>query len=156
MSINLSTPVTGMAITGLASPTYTLVQDTSAPAPISKSWYVSALGGTQTGVEAHTISSPFTISWKNPANLSIVGTPDVTGVYRGASKLNKYELLIRKGARPLANQAHRLNMVRVIITCEAGTETADPMQLAAMLSLAGGALTQQAAGILDTVKTGSA
>lgn len=154
--IQLTSPVTGTAITGLTSPTYTVISDGSAPAPMTKSWYVSALGGTQTGVETHTIASPFTISWKNPAALLIPGTADVTGVYRSPMRQNRYELLTRKGGRPLSGQAHRLNMVRTQISVEAGAETADPMQLAAMLSAHIGVLQQQINGILDTVKTGSA
>lgn len=116
MAISLSSPVTGAVITGLASPTYTLVADGGAPQGVTRSWYVSALGGTQTGVSTHSISSPFTISWKNPSVLQTAGVVDSTGVYRSPSRRNSYSLITRKGGKPVANQADRLNMIRTDFT----------------------------------------
>lgn len=155
MAINLTSPVTGAAITGLTSPTYTLVADSNSLPGVSRSYYVSALGGTQANVEAHTISSPFTISWKNPQNLAVPGVADSTGVYRASSRRNEYHLITRKGGRPLVGQQHRLNMIKTTFAAEAGVETADPAQLYAMLSLHIGALTQMANGIRDTMLTGA-
>lgn len=155
MPIALTSPVTGAGITGLASPTYTLVADGAAPAGVTKSWYVSALGGTQTGVGTHSIASPFTISWKNPSVLLAPGVVDSTGILRSSSKRNSYALTTRKGGKPLAGQADRLNMVKTSFDVEAGVETADPAQLYAMLSLHIGALTQIANGIRDTLLTGA-
>lgn len=153
MSISISSPVTGAAVTGLTSPTYTLVPD-SVPG-VTKSWYVSALGGTQTGVTAHTIGAPFTQSWKAPASLYTPGVPDAIGIMRAPIRRNKYELITRKGGVPLIGQAARLNMVRTSFEVEAGVETADPAQLYAMLSLHIGTLTQIANGIRDTLLTGA-
>lgn len=155
MAIAISTPVTGAGITGLTSPTYTLVSDGSAPAGVTRSWYVSALGGTQTGVNPHTIASPFTISWKNPSFLQVPGVIDSTGVYRVPSRRNEYVLTTRKGGKPVPGQADRLNMIKTVFAVEAGVETADPAQLYAMLSLHIGALTQIANGIRDTLLTGA-
>lgn len=155
MAIAITSPVTGAGITGLTSPTYTLVADGAAPAGVTRSWYVSALGGTQTSVGTHTIASPFTISWKNPSTLAMPGVVDATGVYRGPSRRNSYVLTTRKGGKPVANQAERLNMVKTSFDVEAGVETADPAQLYAMLSLHIGALTQIANGIRDTLLTGA-
>lgn len=52
MTISLTTPVTGAAQTGLTSPTYTHVVDTP-PNAYTKQYAVTALGGTQTGVDVH-------------------------------------------------------------------------------------------------------
>lgn len=154
--MNLTSPVTGAVITGLTAPTYTLTPDLSVGGGVTKGWYVSALGGTQPGVVPHTIASPFTISWKNPAVLFSPGVPDVTGVYRGPTRRNVFEMIVRKGGLPLANQNPRLNMARLTISDEAGVETADPLALAAMLSLMAGALTQASNSIFETMKTGVA
>lgn len=153
---SLTSPLTGAAITGLTSPTYTLAADSAPPQGVDKSYYVTALGGTQTGVDIHTIASPFTISWKNPKVLQMVGTPDTTGVLRSPVRRNTYELITRKGGAPLANQADRLNMIATQFHVEAGVETNEPAQLYAMLSAHIGALTQAANGIRDTLLTGVA
>lgn len=153
--INLTSPVTGQAITGLTSPTYTLVQDGALPPGVSIGWYVSALGGTQTGVNAHSIANPFTISWKNPKSLVSPGSVDVTGVYRAPTRRNHYEMLIRKGAAPISGQSPRTNFVKTTFDIEAGCETTSQNELAAALSLAIGALTQIRDGILTTLVTGS-
>lgn len=155
MSYSLTSPVTGQAITGLTSPTFTLVLDGATPDGVSRGWYVSALGGTQTGVTAHSIASPFTTSWKNPANLLVPGVVDVTGVYRAPPRFNKYKCITRKGAVPLSGQAARTNVMETTFSIEAGTETADPQQIRAQLSLHIGSLTQQVNGIIDTLISGS-
>lgn len=154
MSIALSSPVTGAAITGLTSPTYTVVQD-SVPG-VTKAWYVSALGGTQTGVTAHSIASPFTISWKNPVSLVSPGVVDASGVLRSPIRRNRYELIVRKGGVPVVGQAARLNVIRIQFEIEAGVETNDPSQILAMLSAAFGATTQLLPGMKDTFTTGAA
>lgn len=154
MSIALSSPVTGAAITGLTSPTYTVVPD-SVPG-VTKSWYVSALGGTQTGVTPHSIASPFTISWKNPVSLVSPGVVDASGVLRSPIRRNRYELIVRKGGVPVSGQAARLSVVRVQFEVEAGVETNDPSQILAMLFAAFGATTQLLPGIKDTLTTGAA
>jgi hypothetical protein len=64
--MDITSPLTGVAQTGLTSPTYTLADDTP-PASNSKQWYVTALGGTQTGVSAHSVGRPFTLSVFAPA-----------------------------------------------------------------------------------------
>lgn len=156
MSISLSSPITGAAITGLTSPTFTVVQDVAPPLGVSKSWYVSALGGTQTGVSTHTIASPFTISWKHPATLAAPGVVGTDGAYRAPTRRNVYELITRKGAEPIVGQANRLNLIRTRFEIEAGVETADPEQLYAALSAHIGALTQIQNGIRDTLLTGAA
>lgn len=155
MSINVTSPVTGAAVTGLTSPTFTVVAD-SVPG-VTKSWYVAALGGTQTGVTAHSIASPFTVSWKNPVALVSPGVVDATGVLRSPIRRNRYEMIVRKGGVPLPGQAARLNVIRIQFEVEAGVETNDRAQILAMLSCAFGAANQQVlTGFADTLTTGAA
>lgn len=154
--ITFPSSITGAAVAGLTSPTYTLVVDSAPPSGVTKSAYVSAVGGTQTGVNVHSIASPFTMSWRNPLVLSSPGVTDATGVYRNPTRRNKYELLTRKGGLPIAGQAPRLNMIKTTFEVEAGVETTDPSQVLAMLSAHIGGLTALANGIKDTLLTGAA
>lgn len=154
MSISLSSPVTGGAQTGLTSPTYTLAVDTAPPGNPGKQSVVTALGGTQTGVSTHSVSSPFTINFTRPGTLRILGVPNpVTGVV-SVVPTNTYKVIVRKGAIPLAGQAPRV--VNLTLTCDipAGTDTAASPELRAALSLMIGSLTQQSAGLGDLFVNG--
>lgn len=153
MAFNLSSPVTGTAQTGLTTPTYTLTADTP-PNINAKQWAITALGGTQTGVLAHSVASPFTIAQFRPQvfkGLSPVSA--LTGVLKDAPA-NVYKTITRKGVVPLAGQAPRNLVITTIIECPAGSDTADSEDVRAALSLHIGALSQQSAGLGDTVING--
>jgi len=152
MAITVSSPVTGAAITGLSSPTYTLVTDTAPGA--GKQYAVTALGGTQTGVEAHSVSKPFTLSAFRPGTLRVLpGANPVTGVIKNVP-VNTYKVITRKGAAPAANQPNVVARVTTVLDIPAGTDSYSPAELKAMLSLHFGALTDMADGIADTALTG--
>lgn len=153
MSFAPVSPVVGAAVTGLTSPTFTIVPDT-APNINGKQYAVSALGGTQTGVDVNTVSKPFTATFFRPANLRTLPQANpVTGVIKNVP-MNPYKLVVRKGASPAANQAPIPAGITVLINAPAGTETYEPEELAAMISFTAGLLWAQASGIADTVKTG--
>lgn len=152
MSWNPSTPVTGSAQTGLTSPTYTLSVDV-APDVNGKQHAVTALGGTQSGVTAHTIASPFTLTFSRPKilrQLPAIGT----NLQYATIPNNVSTILVRKGVTPAPNQPSRVATVRMEISIPAGSDTNDTANVRALLSLAIGALTQQSAGIGDTVVSG--
>jgi len=153
MSVSLTSPVTGGAQTGFTSPTYTLTTDI-APDVNGKQWAVTALGGTQTGVTAHSVSSPFTISVFRPKVLRNLGQPNpVTGVVSNIPK-NTYKVIVRKGAVPLAGQSPQIAMATMTMDVPAGTDTANPAEIRAMLSAGIGALWQISAGLGDTEVSG--
>jgi hypothetical protein len=153
MTINITSPVTGTAQTGLTSPTYTLVSDV-APDINARQQAVSAVGGTQTGVLTHSASNPFTVTSFRPKVFQQLGKPNpTTGVIKYVP-MNQFRLLTRKGVLPLAGQAYVPAMIDTIIKIPAGADTADAPNLRAMLSLHIGALSQQSAGVGDTVVTG--
>lgn len=153
MAYSPTTPVTGTAQTGLTSPTYTLTADT-APSQNAKQHAVTALGGTQTGVSVHTVSSPFTLTFKRPQVLKTLSPVNpVTGVLREVPR-NNYELLTRKGVLPLAGQAPATMIVRTVIEVPAGADTADSSSVRAALSAHIGLLSQASAGIGDTAVNG--
>lgn len=149
-----TSPVTGSAQTGLTSPTYTLSADT-APDSNGKQHYVSALGGTQTGVTAHSVSAPFTLTFVRPKTLKVLGQPNpVTGKYPTIPR-NKYELLTRKGVEVASGQAPVVMLIRTTIEVPAGADSNDIASVRAGLSAHIGALSQQSSNIGDTANTGS-
>ena len=151
MSISLTSPVTGGPQTGLTSPTYTVVSDSAEAS--GKQYAVTAMGGTQTGVTAHSVGSPFTISFWRPKVSRMMGRINANGILTANPK-NRYAVIVRKGVTPLAGQAVELMVVSVTIDCPAGAETYDPANVRACLSLAAGSLWQQSAGEGDLVVNG--
>lgn len=153
MTFALTSPITGAAQTGLTSPTYTLTTD-QGPTANSKQSVVSALGGTQTGVAAHSIAVPFTIAMFRPQNPRVLAPVNpITGVLAKVP-VNTSKVITRKGVIPLAGQASRNMVVTTTIEVPAGADAADANSVRACLSAHLGALAQQAAGIGDTVITG--
>lgn len=103
MSFAPSSPVTGAAVSGLTSPTYTIAVDV-APSINGKQYAVTALGGTQAGVDVNTVSKPFTLSFFRPVALKTLPSVNpVTGVIKNIP-MNQYKLITRKGVMPAANQ----------------------------------------------------
>lgn len=144
MSVSLTSPVTGAAVPAdLTSPTYTLTAD-SAPNAYSKQWAVTALGGTQTGVDVHSISNPFTITVERPASFRSVGQPNpVTGSLAQQPR-NVFKVRVRKGLTPLAGQADQISSIELRIPVPAGADLADPASISAALSCLGGILNTDA------------
>lgn len=152
MTYAITTPVTGAAQTGLTSPTYTISVDV-APDINGKQHAVTALGGTQTGVTTHTVSSPFTITFTRPKVLRTLPLQGANGQYQNVPN-NVYKLLVRKGVLPAVNNSARIAAVDISISVPAGADTYDAANIRAMLSAAIGALTQVSSGVGDTVISG--
>lgn len=153
MAFSLTSPVTGGAQTGLTSPTYTHVADT-APDVNGKQVAVTALGGTQTGVTAHSVASPFTTTFVRPKTFKVLGkTNPVTGLLPSVP-MNSYKVITRKGVTPLAGQPFATMRVTTIIDVPAGSDAADAANVRAALSMHLGSLSQQSAGIGDTSVSG--
>lgn len=153
MAFAPSSPVTGAAVTGLTSPTYTLTTDV-APNINGKQYAISALGGTQTGVDVNTVSKPFSVSFFRPQTLRTLPQANpVTGVIKNVP-MNTYKLISRKGALPAANQVSMVARITTIIEIPAGTDTYEPEELRAMISSHFGVGWAQASGIADTVISG--
>jgi hypothetical protein len=149
-----SSPVTGSAQTGLTSPTYTLVADL-APNNLGKQYAISALGGTQTGVDVNGVSKPFTVNFVRPAAFKLVAIPDpVTGVLTRVSK-NMWKLITLKGVVPLSGQSPQVMLITTIFEVPAGSDAVEPEDIRAACSLHIGILSQQSAGIGDSMITGT-
>jgi len=149
---NLSSPVTGGAQTGFTAPTYTLTADNN-PANNGKQWLVTALGGTQAGVVAHTAAQPFTISVYKPLSYKIAAFVSTT-IFKRPPR-NKYDVIVRVGVNVNSNFPKDLSIHRYTVDVPAGSEALDAPQLRAAVSLMVGALNQQSAGFGDSIITNS-
>ncbi len=153
MSFAPASPVTGAAVSGLTSPTYTIAADT-APSINGKQYAVTALGGTQTGVDVNTVSKPFSISFFRPASLRALPQANpVTGIVKNVP-MNTYKLITRKGVAPAANQSIMTARITTVIEVPAGSDTYEPEDIRAMISAHFGVGSAQADGISQTVLTG--
>lgn len=154
MAFNPASPVTGAAITGLTTPTYTLLA-LQAPGNNAKSYYVSALGGTQTGVLAHSTASPFKVTFWVPTNFKTIGkTNPVTGLLPSVPK-NVLKRVIHKGVLPLAGQPYAIAVDEKNMSIPAGADVADPANLKALMSFSCGLDWANAQGYSDTVISGA-
>lgn len=153
MSFAPTTPLTGSAVSGFTSPTYTLTTDV-APSINGKQYAITALGGTQAGVESHTVSKPFTISFFRPVVLRTLPQANpVTGIIKDVP-LNTYKLITRKGVEPAASQNTIVARITTTIDVPAGADSFDAPDLKAMVSAHFGVGSAQASGIVDTILSG--
>jgi hypothetical protein len=154
VSIAVTSPITGGAQTGFTSPTYTVVADVAPPGNPGEQSAVTALGGTQTGVNAHSIACPFTINFTRPANPKVLGTPNpVTGVVSNIPT-NTYKVIVRKGVLPLTGQPFKVMNLTLTADVPAGSDVADPANIRAAYSAMIGVLQQQSAGLGDLAING--
>lgn len=154
MTIAISSPVTGTAQTGLTSPTYTVESDTPPAGVRGKQYAVSALGGTQTGVEANRVGQPFTLSYIGPATLR--GAPTVsqsTGAPTSYPR-NVHKFIGRKGVEVVTGYYANANYT-LEISVPAGAEVKDAESVRAGLSAMIGALSQISSGLGDTLISGT-
>jgi hypothetical protein len=153
MTMLLTTPITGGAQTGFTAPTYILTDDI-APSANGRQKAITSLGGTQTNVEAHSVSKPFTVTVFRPQQLKTLPGPNpVTGVIKSIPT-NTYKVVVRKVMVPYVNQAAQIGSVNVSVNVPAGCDTYEPEDVRAMISCAIGALNQLSAGIGDTAVSG--
>lgn len=149
--INPSSPITGSAITGLTSPTYTIIED-NPPDTNSKAWVVTALGGTQAGVSVHKNEMPFKVIAKRAARIKTPGARSATtGMYLQGGK-NEYSFKFIKGSNVLAafggaQYDNILGEVKLSIPAAIGNDSA---QLDALFSFMGGFINATLQGLRDT------
>lgn len=150
--LNPSSPVTGAAVSGLTSPTYTLTADT-APVSNGKQWAVTALGGTQTGVTTHSTSSPFTITSFKAANVKVLGSVVPSTGQLSAVPKNNISWLLRKGMIPLAGQSPSTQVITLSVSTPAGSDLAAAAEIKAAASCFVGFLWSNVQALVDLVLT---
>jgi hypothetical protein len=143
---------TGGTVTGLSSPTFTLVDDT-APVVNAKQKTVSALGGTQGTATANTLSRPFTATFYKPAVVKQLPAANPLSGLRGAIPNNQYKLIIRKGG-DAASGVPATAVIRLTIDVPAGMETYNPDEVRSLISFLVGILNEESSDLADTVLTG--
>lgn len=153
MTVTVTSPVTGSAQTGLTSPTYTHVADV-APDVNGRAYAVTALGGTQTGVEVSSPSNPFTLLITRPKQLKVLPALLANGQLPTVPK-NTYTVSVRKGVDVLTGQPKQVMLLKLEASVPAGADTADPESVRAAWSLLIGTLQQVSAGIGDTTVQGT-
>lgn len=153
MAITITSPIAGSAQTGFTSPTYTVVSDTP-PSANGKQVAVTALGGSQAGVDVHSVSKPFTISVFRPQVLKPLPVANpLTGVIKNIPN-NSYKVISRKGVVPAVNQSALIAKMTTVIDVPAGSDTYEPEEIRAMISAHVGVLTQLSAELGNTTVTG--
>lgn len=155
--MNLTSPVTGFAQTGLTSPTYTLVSDT-APSTNGKQFVVNALGGTQTGVVPNSIGAPFTISYFRPPLIKVAdaGILSAAGMIPASSApLNSFTLITRKAVA--VNEVGGRAMARVETKFHVPVNAAevDLVSIKAMISAHVGAIQQDGDQWFEGIEQGT-
>lgn len=151
----ISSPVTGATVTGLISPTYTLAIDSVAANQNGVAYYVSALGGTQTGVRTHTVSSPFRAVFTRPLVPKTLGAPNPSTGVIPQVPFNKYGFSIAKGLAVAANQPYFPGYCRGSFDIPAGAETYDAVNMAALYSMSSGVLFGNATSLYTLAVTGT-
>lgn len=146
-----SSPVTGGPQTGLTSPTYTLVADV-APAAHGKQYYVSALGGTQTGVEVNSLSNPFTTTFFKVAAPKSLPPVNASGGLSSVPK-NVFKWNVRKGLEVVSGQPRQVGLFELSMSVPAGADIQDPESIRAALSLLFGIAWAESANLGTTLIT---
>jgi hypothetical protein len=147
-----ASPCTGAPGTGLTSPTYTLVTDV-APDVNGVARAVTALGGTQTGVEVSSPSNPFTLLATRPKVLKTLPALLANGQLPSVPK-NVWTVSLKKGVDVLTGQPKQIMLAKLEISVPAGADTADPESIRAGLSLLIGALWEQSNEFGDAMMSG--
>lgn len=147
-----TTPVTGAAQTGFTSPTYTLSVDTY-PGVNGKQHAITAVGGTQAGVRAHSVSDPFTLSGGRPTSLRSLPAMNGNGGFSSVPR-NTYFVITRKGVNIAANQPAVTMLVTSKFEVPAGADSYDAANVRAACSVHIGSLSQQSAGLGDLCTSG--
>jgi hypothetical protein len=151
--ITLPASITGAAQTGFTTPGYTTSPD-SAVDTNQKQVAVTALTGTQVGVDVHSVSRPFIISATRPKVFAVLGKPNPTTNLVADVPMNKYRVKATKGVTPLAGQPPRNALFTCELSIPAGSDVADAPNIRAMISAAIGTLSSISAGLGDTTVNG--
>jgi hypothetical protein len=149
----LTSPVTGALQTGFTAPTYTITADNPPPNVAGRQYAVTALGGTQVGVDVSTSSRPFTILLNRPQQLALPPTV-INGIASGPIRRNNFDILVRKGVTAVVGIPSQIAIFRGRLEVPAGADVNDAPGLRGLCSLAQGALAQLAANFADTAITG--
>lgn len=154
MTIAVASPITGATtFTGLTNPTYTIAAD-QAPDVNGKAYAVTALGGTQTGVEVSAASNRFTLLFTRPKTLRLLPALQANGQLANVPK-NVWVVSGHKSVDVLSGQPKQLMVARLELSVPAGADTADPESVRALICAFAGALWESGNDLADSIVQGS-
>jgi hypothetical protein len=153
MSLSISSPVTGAAITGLTNPTHTLTADT-APDSNAKAYVVTTLGGTQTNARTHSQSDPFSLTFWKPKVAKLLPNITLQGTYPSVP-VNQYAFVTKKGVYIDSNNNVRQMTIKTMIEVPAGADTNDAVNIKSALSLHSGVLFAEANDMAELAVLGT-
>lgn len=153
MAWNLSSPVTGQAIGALVTPTFTFAPGNVAN-QLSKAFIVTVLGGTQAGVETHSVGNPFIAMAMVPATFKVQGLSS-NGVGTVTNGYNVFKTQITKGVVVDAAGNRRVCIHREETLVPPGADVYDLESIASMFSCRKGIIDQTNGGWYDTLRQGN-
>jgi hypothetical protein len=127
------------------------VADT-APAAHGKQYYVSTLGGTQTGVEVNSLSNPFTTTFFKVAAPKALPPVNASGGLQSVPK-NVFKWNVRKGLEVVSGQPRQVGLFELSMSLPAGSDIQDPESVRAALSLLFGIAWAESSNIGTTLIT---
>lgn len=152
--MSYSTPITGAAVTGLTSPTYTLVLDGGGEQN-QLAYIISALGGTQTNVQTHNVLTPFQLIETRPKVVrSAVNIPATAIGLQTQVPVNEHRLMTRKGVAVNGSGAYARAFIETRFVVPGPAVYYDLSNLKAMLSCHVGALVQDPDKIINMITNG--
>lgn len=154
MTITVSTPITGVPQTGMAAPSFAVVQD-SAVNVNSRRWVVTGVTDAG-GASPHTIGQPFYVEFTRPA---VFKTPPAVEVNSGrvlsTPARDEYHVKAVKGVLcGAAGQVYPL-LIDATIKVPSGATVTDQAGIRAAFSLFGGFINEDGDGIGDVLINGT-
>jgi len=154
MTITVSTPITGVPQTGMAAPSFTVVQD-SAVNVNSRRWVVTSVTDAG-GTNPHTIGQPFYVEFTRPAVFKTPPMQDATfGRLLSTPARDEYHVKAVKGV--LCGQAGQVYplLIDATIKVPSGATVTDSAGIRAVFSLFGGFINEDGDGIGDVLINGT-
>ncbi len=152
MSISLAN-VTGDTMGVFTTPGYTVTADTPPPGVKGKQYAISALTGTQTGVEANAIGEPFSFTYSGPVSPKGVGALSSATGRPLVTPRNTHKCITRKGVEVVTGYFVPMN-ITTTFDVPAGSEIKDSESIRAAINLHVNAMKQIVSGLGDTIVTG--
>ena len=154
MTITVSTPITGVPQTGMAAPSFAVVQD-SAVNVNSRRFVVTGVTDAG-GTNPHTIGQPFYVEFTRPAIFKTAPIQDFTsGRLLSTPARDEYHIKAVKGVVcGGAGQVFPL-LIDATIKVPAGATVSDQAGIRAVFSLFGGFLNEDGDGLGDVLINGT-
>lgn len=153
MSISLTSPVAGTNQTGFTSPSFVIIPDV-APDVNGKQWVIESSTGTQTASN-NEVGNPFSfVFWRPKVFKALPSGVSITGFSRSIPK-NEWVCKTTKAVKVNSLGGTSLAEVVTYIRIPVGAIAASADDLKAMLSMHGGAISQDTTQWFDTIQSGT-